>query len=241
MKTIHIGLLVMFSLVVIVGCIVLYLFIKNKKPNSNKDPNTPVTTTPDTQSKKPNSPSPYDELPSTSKSSNYRNYNDDNDDDPYKAESLTISQMNDAQFLTKLVKVSKDNSNNFLRLNTHASKLIFSVYGNIIPDYNNEVRLFNNDGICLVKLKLLPKLNKVVINDWIESENIFKQNTQWPKNIIFSITDNIIRMNNVIVYEFNTNEIRNYRFININLKGVSEIQLLSLNNDKISAEEIIKK
>lgn len=229
MKTEYIVLIAVITLVVIVGCIIMFLVNKNKnKQSSDSDK--------DSADKTPQQYSQYYESPSTSTSSNSQNY-----EEKYVGESLTYDEMTRAKELSKLVKFDRDIPNNFVRLNNTASNIIFSVYGNIIPDYSNEVRLYNNDGECLVKLKLLPKLNKVMINDWVESENVFKQNVPWPKNIIFSFTDNLIRMNNVIVYEFDNNAMRNYRFININLKGTSEIQLLSINKERIPAEEIIKK
>lgn len=156
-------------------------------------------------------------------------------------QSLSDFRMRNAFQLTKLLKFSKKQPDNFIKLEVGASKLIFSIYGHMNPHYNNQLMLYNIDGNLLFKIKFLPALNKVVVNNWVESTDIFEDEKHWPQNLTLSFNESVVRINNIIIYEFVDNVPRNYRYINSDIMGVTEMQLLSINESQITAEDIIKK
>lgn len=156
-----------------------------------------------------------------------------------KNTQLSTLEMESANTLQIALKITKNKTP--MQLKENATKIIFILFGNMHRSLQNELFMHDNKGNLIVKLKFLPDANKVVINDWHETENLFASSEPWPKTIVFAFNENMIRMNNIMIYEFPDDDYRIYRYIKLDAKGVKEIQLLSINEINVTAEEVINK
>lgn len=239
MNTEYIIIIAIIIVVVIMGSMLLYLLAKPKKTDSNDSNKTSPFYEPSATS--------YDIQHDFNDNYTQNNINEKNSQvknpkeiDLIENTQLTDSEQQSAVTLLTTVKLNKNKSEP-IQLNENAMKLIFSLFGNMHTSYENELLMYDNVGKLIVKLQFFPDANKVVINEWHETENLFVASEPWPKNIKFSFTENKIRMNNIMVYEFPDDEYRIYRYMRVDVKGIKEIQLMSINEVKVTAEEVIKR
>lgn len=246
MNTEYYVIIAVIVFVVIFGSILIYLLTRPK----NQTPSKPTNPTP------PNSnfyrqSSALDELNNdynnvygtyTQKDEKTHKYTQNSVEERlFKSNSLTNDEMNGAQTLQTTLKLNKSSTTPIIQLSENAMKFIYTLYGNMHSSYKNELLVYDNIGNLIVKINFYTETNKVVINDWHETENIFPSSRPWPKNIKFSFAENMIRMNNIMIYEYPTDDYRIYRYMKIDANGVKEIQLLSINDNTITAEQVIKK
>lgn len=234
-------------LVVVLGSILIYLVANKNKKTDSGGTSTGGTGTSNSTGTTQSSYVKYDvhdaeafvggpadnteDKPSTSYKVKYEN-------DLKLAHQLDGTIRDSVPILRTAQKITEDI--NIVGFPVNASKIIFSLYGNLKVSHKNNVFVYDNLGSLVFKLALFPDVNKVVINDWYESENVFAG--AWPKTIAVSLNQYHIRLNNVLVYEFPRNEgLKLFRYIELDTRGIKDLQLLSINDQDITAEEVIKK
>lgn len=237
MKVEYYVIIAVLVFVVVFGSILLYLLVNNnKKKDDNPSNSQPSTGTyKNYQESSPSTSKEYTEA-NSKKQTAIEVFNDE----LFRKNKLTIEEMTNVPVLRTVLKFNKQS--NLIELSENASQMIFTLYGNLHTSYKNEIFIYDNMGSLIVKLNLYPETNKITINDWHETENVFAPSEPWPKTLSVSVNQHLIRLNNIIIYEYpQPFEYKTYHYIKINTRGIKDIQMLSINQQNITAEDIIKK
>lgn len=226
--------------VVIFGSLLIYLLTKNKKTDTQVTPGKKST------AKETSKTGNFEDTTTATihggsyKQINEKNQEYNNTKNTLEQELIANNTLIDRESIPVLESTHKLDKQHTVQFNQNATCMIFSLYGNMSSSTKNDLFVYDNVGTLIVKLSIFPEVNKVTVNEWHQTENVFDSSRAWPKNIAFSFSDSMIRMNNVMIYEFPDYKYRLYKYLRVDAKSVKEVQLLSLNGVSITAEEVIK-